>query len=118
MKFRALRGAAMGCPYDAVGMERALDSAIGLPRSSTSASWMLGFLMPADVRRNFMPLPGVVVAGVNVLAAYGSTRRRDWLTIENSSAPATSSLTSSGVIPEHWHSRTPPPLRVDWCCHV
>src|SRR6266480_1038153 len=104
MKFHALGGPAMGCPYEAVGMQRALDSAIGLPRSSTSASWMLGFLMPADVRRNFMPLPGVVVAGVNVLAAYGSTRRRDWLTIENSSAPATTSLTSSGVIPEQWPS--------------
>ena len=44
----------MGCPYDAVGMQRALDSAIGLPRRSTSASWMLVFLMPADVRRNLM----------------------------------------------------------------
>src|SRR5690348_14959715 len=33
-------------------MQRAVDSAIGLPRRSTSASWMLGFLMPADVRRS------------------------------------------------------------------
>src|SRR5437764_458716 len=55
MKFHALGGPAMGCPYDAVGMQRALDSAIGLPSRSTSASWMLVFLMPADVRRNFMP---------------------------------------------------------------
>src|SRR6266536_4946684 len=38
--------------YDAVGMQRALDSAIGLPRRSTSASWMLAFLMPAEVRRS------------------------------------------------------------------
>jgi hypothetical protein len=44
----------MGCPYAAVGMQSALDSAIGLPRRSTSASWMLVFLMPADVRRNLM----------------------------------------------------------------
>ena len=44
----------MGCPYIAVGMQRALDSAIGLPSRSTSASWMLGFLMPADVSSNFM----------------------------------------------------------------
>jgi len=29
------------------------DSAIGVSRSSTSASWMFGFLMPADVRRSF-----------------------------------------------------------------
>src|SRR5215212_8363249 len=72
MKFHALGGPAMGCPYDAVGMHSALDSAIGLPSSSTSASWMLAFLIPADVRRNFMPPPGVVVAGVNVLTAYGS----------------------------------------------
>src|SRR3954454_22311858 len=96
MKFHALGGPAMGCPYDAVGMQRALDSAIGLPRSSTSASWMLGFLMPADVRRNFMPPPGVVVAGVNVLAAYGSARGGDRQTNENSSAPARTSLMSSG----------------------
>ena len=40
--------------YDAVGMQRALDSAIGLPSRSTSALWMLVFLMPAEVRRNFM----------------------------------------------------------------
>src|ERR1035438_2540595 len=40
--------------YTAVGMHRALDSAIGLPKRSTSASWMLGFLMPAEVRRNLM----------------------------------------------------------------
>src|SRR4051794_33873547 len=35
-------------------MQRALDSAIGLPRRSTSALWMLGFLTPADVRRYLM----------------------------------------------------------------
>jgi hypothetical protein len=58
MKFHALPGPAMGCPYDAVGMQRALDSAIGLPSKSTSASWMLAFLMPADVSSNRMkPLP-------------------------------------------------------------
>jgi hypothetical protein len=34
MKFHALGGPAMGCPYDAVGMQRALDSAIGLPSRS------------------------------------------------------------------------------------
>src|SRR6266536_6559394 len=33
-------------------MQSALDSAIGLPRRSTSASWMLVFLMPEEVRRN------------------------------------------------------------------
>jgi hypothetical protein len=43
----------MGCPYVAVGMQRAEDSAIGLPSSSTSAFSMLAFLMPAEVRRSF-----------------------------------------------------------------
>jgi hypothetical protein len=43
--------------YTAVGMQRALDSAIGLPSRSTSAWWMLVLLIPADVRRNLiMPL--------------------------------------------------------------
>src|SRR5438094_6461827 len=46
-----------GLAYAAVGMQRALDSAIGLPRRSTSALWILVFLMPAEVRRYFiMPL--------------------------------------------------------------
>ena len=49
----------MGCPYVAVGMQRALDSAIGLPSRSTSASWMLVFLMPAEVRRSRQAPPGV-----------------------------------------------------------
>src|SRR5258706_8733543 len=35
-------------------MMRALHSAIGLPSRLTSALWMLGFLMPLDVSRNFM----------------------------------------------------------------
>ena len=38
MNRHAWRGPAPGCPYDAVGMQRALHSAIGLPSSSTSAS--------------------------------------------------------------------------------
>src|ERR671932_1334112 len=43
-----------GMAYTAVGMQRALASAIGLPRRSTSASWMLVFLMPAEVSSNFI----------------------------------------------------------------
>src|SRR5688572_18729060 len=54
MNRHAAPGPAMGCPYAAVGMQRALESAIGLPSRSTSASWMLVFLMPAEVRRYFM----------------------------------------------------------------
>jgi hypothetical protein len=44
-------------------MQRALHSAIGLPRSPTSASWMLAFLMPADVSSNLIiPTLGAPVA--------------------------------------------------------
>ena len=52
MKRHAPAGVPCGCPYPAVGMQRAFASAIGLPSRSTSASWMLGFLMPAEVRRS------------------------------------------------------------------
>jgi len=48
----AMAGPPMG--YTAVGMQRALDSAIGLPKRPTSASRMLVFLTPAEVRRSFM----------------------------------------------------------------
>jgi hypothetical protein len=70
-------GPTQGCPYIAVGMQRALDSLIGLPSRSTSASWMLAFLMPADVRRSFKLPPEFVDVGENVLGAYGSGRDRD-----------------------------------------
>src|SRR5829696_3935140 len=63
MNRHAAPGPAIGCPYAAVGMQRALDSAIGLPRRSTSASWMLAFWMPAEVRSNLMmPFLGYIVA--------------------------------------------------------
>src|SRR6476661_5123800 len=45
-------------------MHRAFASAIGLPSRSTSASLMLAFLIPADVRRNLMLPPGAMVVGV------------------------------------------------------
>ena len=47
-----LRGP-VACPYDAVGMQSASQSPIGFPSSSSIAALMLGFLMPAEVRRNF-----------------------------------------------------------------
>src|SRR3982074_884676 len=50
-----------GLAYAAVGMHRALDSAIGLPRRPTSALRMLVFLMPAEVRRSLM-LPSLVMS--------------------------------------------------------
>jgi hypothetical protein len=52
MNSKAEAGVHMGWPYCAVGMHRALESAIGLPSNSTSASRMLGFLTPPDVRRS------------------------------------------------------------------
>src|SRR5262245_50918918 len=44
-------------PYIPVGMQRALDSLICLPSRSTSASWMLGFLTPADVSSSLTSPP-------------------------------------------------------------
>src|SRR5579883_1240989 len=54
MKRHAPPGLPVGCPYVAVGMQRARDSAMGLPSRSTRALRMLPFLMPAEVSRNFM----------------------------------------------------------------
>ena len=43
----------MGWPHCAVGMHSAVASAIGLPSRPTSASRMLGFVTPPEVRRSF-----------------------------------------------------------------
>src|SRR5215472_15120097 len=51
------RSAPPGNGYIAVGMTRALDSSIGLPSRPTSASWMVVFAMPDEVRRSFTPSP-------------------------------------------------------------
>src|SRR3954454_9406832 len=90
MKLHAISGLTWGCPYCAVGIQRALESAIGLSSRSTSALWMLAFLIPAEVRRSFIVPPEVITAG-----AYGSVRARDWQTTENSSALTRSSLAPS-----------------------
>src|SRR6185437_10101128 len=58
---QAMRGPYID-PCIAVGMQRALDSLIGLPRRSSSVSRMLAFLMPADVRRSFILPPRVSTA--------------------------------------------------------
>ena len=50
----AAAGPHTGWPHCAVGMQSAVDSAIGLPSRSTSASRMLGFVTPPDVSRNFI----------------------------------------------------------------
>ena len=44
----------MGCPHCAVGMQSAADSEIGLPNMPTSASRMLVFLTPPEVRSSFI----------------------------------------------------------------
>src|SRR6185369_17575916 len=53
-KPRTETGPHTGWPHCAVGMQSALDSAIGLPSRSMSASRMLGFVTPPDVRSNFI----------------------------------------------------------------
>src|SRR4030095_4712173 len=50
-------GPTLGCPYCAVGMHRALESAIGFSRTSTHTWWMLAFLTPAEVRRSLKMPP-------------------------------------------------------------
>src|SRR6266700_1231407 len=65
---------------------RALDSAIGFPSRPTSASSMLGLLMPEEVRRSFMLPPGVVTAGENVLPL------RDPYAVETGRPPKTHRL--------------------------
>src|SRR5436190_23757474 len=109
MNRQAGPGSAMGCPYAAVGMTRAVDSAIGFPSRSTSASRMLVFLMPAEVRRSFMRPPGVVPED-QCSSAY--VRGRDWQGTGNSSPLARSDLTFSGTFanagpaqrsPVHFH---------------
>src|SRR4029079_10713104 len=106
MKLQALPGPAIGCAYDAEGMQRASDSCIGFPSRSTSASWMLVFLMPADVRRSFMRPPGVVAAG----ELDGSVRARDRQITRNSSATGRSGLAALGSLGHRL--RLSPPARV------
>ncbi len=59
-KRQAEAGVHQGWPYSAVGMQRAVDSSIGLPSRSTSASRMLVFVTPPDVRRSFNVPPEFV----------------------------------------------------------
>src|SRR5829696_854676 len=67
---------------------------------------MLGFLMPADVRRNLIDAP--------MLAVWASCSQRplrprldgDRHSDENSSPEVMSSLTSSGVTAERWRRRS------------
>src|SRR3954470_19536012 len=65
-------GPTHGCPYIAVGLQRALASRNGWPRTLSSALWMGGVLTQADVRRSFMRSPGVVAAGRELSGSDGS----------------------------------------------
>jgi hypothetical protein len=47
-------GVDCGCPYAAVGMHKALHSAIDLPTKLESASRREGLVIPADVSSNFI----------------------------------------------------------------
>src|SRR5882724_6928650 len=67
-------------------MQRALDSAIGLPRSSTNASWMLGLLMPEEQRRNVTTPP------VSLLQARPFHGRTDPFAVETGRPPKTHRL--------------------------
>jgi hypothetical protein len=49
---RYAEAAPPGNAYVAVGTQRALHSAIDLPKRSTSESWMLALVMPPEVRKN------------------------------------------------------------------
>ena len=61
-------------PYAAVGMMRALHSAIGLPNKSTSALWPLLLLMPEEVRRSLIyAFLGYVVALLDELISERET---------------------------------------------
>ncbi len=63
--------------YDAVVIASALHSAMGLPRRSSSAAWMLEFVMPADASSmrmmcSFFGAPG---SGVSLLSKDAGTDR-------------------------------------------
>src|SRR5215469_13196747 len=59
---RATTAGPLGLACAAVGMQRALDWAIGLPRSSSSALWILALLTPPEVSRYFIMPPLLVTA--------------------------------------------------------
>src|SRR3954454_22549762 len=57
MKRQGPTGLPCGLPYPAVGMHSASHSEIGLPSRSSSAAWMVGFWMPAEVSNSFREPP-------------------------------------------------------------
>src|SRR4051794_40871634 len=94
-------------------MHSASHSAIGLPSSSTIASLMVGFLIPADVRRNFIQPPGrnpdpyavetgrspgnhrravPTIIGRSTFGAFGTSPRRTSSTVKTDASIAASVL--------------------------
>lgn len=62
------------------GMQSALASAIGLPSRSTRALWMLVFLMPAEVSRNFIiPLLDDFMKAERLLASRSLIQKQNKL---------------------------------------
>jgi hypothetical protein len=76
MKPRTETGPQIGWPHCAVGMQRAVESAIGLPSSSTSASRMLGFVTPPEVRRSRTPFRQPLCAQSGFIASNTWAARR------------------------------------------
>src|SRR4029450_10286188 len=70
-------------------MQRALDSAIGLPRRSMSASWILVFLMPAEGRRYFMmPLLADFMGAERLLSSLALRLKQNYPRTEPLHSPA------------------------------
>src|ERR1043166_8976271 len=82
-------------------MQSALDSAIGLPSSSTSASWMLGLLMPDEQRRNFTMPSGVIYCRRDL-----SMRVRIGFAVETGRPPRTHRLRPDPASPPQVTFRT------------
>src|SRR6266540_5979036 len=76
-------------------MQRALDSAIGLPSRPTSALWMLVLVMPAEVRRNLMGACSFA-RGVGVVLPSERLSRAAQIIVRRS---------RRGDIPKRWRRR-------------
>ena len=85
-KPRTEAGPHIGWPHCAVGMQSALDSAIGLPSRSTSAAWMLGFVTPAGREQQLHAcLMCVAVMTLSLTVQRSGDGEADWTPERNSS---------------------------------
>ncbi len=114
-KRQAEAGPHIGWPYCAVGMQRALQSAIGLPSSSTNAAWMLGFFTPADVSSSFTGPPEIVCADGYRSLVVGQAGRRPMLS-SGAAGLATAGLVTAGSAgPRQRRCPEMPPSATRWC---